>query len=215
MNNLDVYFSCWVQLLRRRSGNAEPDTLDSGTERLQNVRTSIASDRPLGQRMTLKSATPATRPRSPLSYTSTRLNLNALLTSMSAKPLPPLPSLENKLYVEVFSHRSIRHGRYKAHPQYGDSDRLSIMGETAVHYSVVEDLFRSKEKMSSEAIKVSVLIPTANCIWFCLQSQTQDFMDGEEISRYATEYKMIDKIICTPEASPGLQTREVNILICC
>lgn len=84
--------------------------------------------------------------------------------NISAQALPRLPSLKNELYVEVFTHRSVRDGRYKPHPEFGDSDRLAFMGETAVRYSVVEEFFRSEENLTSEEIKVSFFDQATDCI---------------------------------------------------
>lgn len=75
---------------------------------------------------------------------------------MALHPDPPaLPVLANDLYLEVFTHRSIRHEKYKPLTEFGDGGRLAVMGEEAIRYAVAGDCFHSDDTPSGKDIKVS------------------------------------------------------------
>lgn len=69
---------------------------------------------------------------------------------------PPLPKLGGDVILEVFTHRSLRFsGALLAEDsEYGDNERLAILGEKVLEAAVTDTLFRKRPMLKAEEIEV-------------------------------------------------------------
>lgn len=70
--------------------------------------------------------------------------------------LPAIPRLSGDLILTVFTHRSLR---FPGAPmdddsEYGDSDRLAVLGEKALDIAVTDALFRKRPMLKSNELRV-------------------------------------------------------------
>ena len=70
--------------------------------------------------------------------------------------LPAIPRISGDLILTVFTHRSLR---FPGAPrdddaEYGDSDRLAVLGEKALDMAVTDALWRKRPMLKAEEIQV-------------------------------------------------------------
>jgi hypothetical protein len=65
-------------------------------------------------------------------------------------PLPSLPTLSGDLALEVFTHESLRRDGLFVHSDFGDRERLSLLGENALRYAITKAHFRSKPALRAK-----------------------------------------------------------------
>ena len=70
--------------------------------------------------------------------------------------LPPLPKLTGEIILEVFTHRSLRFpgAPINEDSEYGDNERLAILGEKALETAVTDTLFRKRPMLKAHEIEV-------------------------------------------------------------
>lgn len=82
---------------------------------------------------------------------------NALKRSWSrhngAQSVPPLPKINGDVILEVFTHKSLR--VVHVNEEYGDNERLALLGGAFLEAAVTESLFRSKPALKADDIRVS------------------------------------------------------------
>lgn len=72
--------------------------------------------------------------------------------------LPSLPKLPGDIVLEVFTHRSLRFpgAPINEDSEYGDNERLAILGEKAMETAVTDTLFRKRPMLKAFEIEVSI-----------------------------------------------------------
>ena len=75
-------------------------------------------------------------------------------------PLPSLPKLIGEIILEVFTHRSLRFpgAPINEDSEYGDNERLAILGEKVLETAVTDTLFRKKPLLKGSDIEVCILL---------------------------------------------------------
>ncbi|KAJ8084483.1 hypothetical protein PM082_003253 [Marasmius tenuissimus] len=113
--------------------------------------------------------------------------------SMSGDDLPPLPPIrDTDLHLAVFTHSSISRGD-EANDQWGDTGRLSVLGENAMEMTIARELFRHKPLLSKLA----------------MEEQRANITNPENYDRWITSYKLDKKLGCSPGINP-LETSEAS-----
>lgn len=72
------------------------------------------------------------------------------------RQLPTIPKLTGEIILEVFTHRSLRfpNAPIDEDSEYGDSERLAVLGEKVLEAAVTDTLFRKKPMMKGGDIEV-------------------------------------------------------------
>jgi dsRNA-specific ribonuclease len=65
--------------------------------------------------------------------------------------LPALPKISGDIILDVFTHKSLRHGTQET---YGDSDRLADLGEKILEMTATSALFNQDPVLSAADISV-------------------------------------------------------------
>ena len=75
-----------------------------------------------------------------------------------AGALPPLPKIEGDvdLFLDVFTHNSLRMESAPMNEEYGNTDRLAELGASTLKLAVATHFFRQKPLLSADEIAVSV-----------------------------------------------------------
>ena len=78
------------------------------------------------------------------------------MKSPAPVPVPPIPKLQGEIILEVFTHRSIRFpsAPINQDSEYGDSDRLTVLGEKVLEAAVTDALFRKRPMLKGGDIEV-------------------------------------------------------------
>jgi dsRNA-specific ribonuclease len=66
---------------------------------------------------------------------------------------PPLPKINGDVILEVFTHKSLRVAH--VNEEYGDNERLALLGSAFLEAVVTESLFRLKPTLEADDIKAS------------------------------------------------------------
>jgi dsRNA-specific ribonuclease len=75
---------------------------------------------------------------------------------MAAAGLPPLPKIEGDvdLFLDVFTHNSLRMPSAPMNEEYGNTDRLAELGANVLRLAVATHFFRKKPLLQSKEINV-------------------------------------------------------------
>ncbi|KAK1233668.1 hypothetical protein PQX77_003163 [Marasmius sp. AFHP31] len=95
--------------------------------------------------------------------------------------------------IGVFSHSSLSRGDGALNDQWGDTDRLSFLGENVMEMTIAKELFLQKpplRKLEMEAKRAEVTHP-------------------DNYDRWITNYKLDKKLVCIPGIDP-LETHEAK-----
>ena len=69
--------------------------------------------------------------------------------------LPDIPRLSGDIILEVFTHRSIRFAGAPLNEEYGDNDRLALLGEKAFNLAITDAMFRKRPMLKADELDVS------------------------------------------------------------
>ncbi len=87
------------------------------------------------------------------SPTPTALKRQRSTTTMSN--FPPLPKLPGEVILDVYTHKSLRFpGAPSDDSEYGDNERLAILGEKVLETAVTDTLFRKRPMLKADEIEV-------------------------------------------------------------
>lgn len=75
-----------------------------------------------------------------------------------AASLPPLPKIEGDvdLFLDVFTHNSLRMQSAPMNEEYGNTDRLAVLGATVLRLAIATHFFRKKPQLSAEDIEKEI-----------------------------------------------------------
>jgi len=74
---------------------------------------------------------------------------------MSNDSLPPIPTIRDAdMQLAVFTHHSLSRGD-DANDQWGDTDRLAVLGEKVMEMAIATELFRRRPMLSKPDMEVS------------------------------------------------------------
>jgi dsRNA-specific ribonuclease len=81
------------------------------------------------------------------------------MESPAPAPLPSLPKLSADVILEVFTHRSLRFpgAPINEDSEYGDNERLAILGEKVLETAITDTLFRKKPMLKGLDIEACLL----------------------------------------------------------
>jgi len=71
--------------------------------------------------------------------------------------LPDLPYLDAAIALDVYAHSSLYYDGKPVNGEYGDNQRLSILGEAVLNMAVTQSLFCKKPLKSAETIVVRLV----------------------------------------------------------
>ncbi|KAI0689885.1 ribonuclease III domain-containing protein [Cytidiella melzeri] len=122
-------------------------------------------------------------------------------TSSGAKmsALPSIPKLNGEVLLDVFTHRSLR---FQGAPlddssEYGDNIRLAVLGKAILHAAAIDTLFKKRPMLKADEI----------------EEQLKVALSLENVERWLKEYKLRDKLRCSPDAVALLdRPDEMNLL---
>lgn len=88
------------------------------------------------------------------------------MESPTPTQVPPIPKLQGEIILEVFTHRSLRfHGApLDQDSEYGDNERLAVLGEKVLEAAVTDALFRQRPMLKGTDIEVGPSIPQPRTI---------------------------------------------------
>jgi dsRNA-specific ribonuclease len=69
-------------------------------------------------------------------------------------PLPELPYLDAAIALDVYAHKSLHYEGKPVNEEYGDNQRLVILGEAVLNMVVTQRLFCKKPMKAAEMIAV-------------------------------------------------------------
>ncbi|PCH33926.1 hypothetical protein WOLCODRAFT_22338 [Wolfiporia cocos MD-104 SS10] len=130
------------------------------------------------------------RPRSP-----------SIVNAMDTPPLTPVPQLHGDIILEVFTHKSLRFPGAPTNEdsEYGDSERLSLLGEKVLEVAITFALFNKRPLLKAHDI----------------ESRRDDILADEQIDKWVVSYKMREKVRCAPDKFDDLKTpKETRALFC-
>lgn len=146
-------------------------------------------------------------PQSPPSSSLKRSRSVANTQGSMARPSKDikLPGLSGDITLEVYTHRSLRFtGTPQEMSEYGDNDRLALMGERAMDTAVTDALFRKKPMLSATDI----------------ENQRAEILSHKSVEQWVDHFKMMDKLRCTLDVLQGMQdsrdkrAKEAHHLFC-
>ena len=70
--------------------------------------------------------------------------------------LPDLPYLDASMALNVYAHSSLHYEGKPVNEEYGDNQRLAVLGEVVLSTAVTQRLFSTKPMKSAETIVVSM-----------------------------------------------------------
>ncbi|KAI0068287.1 hypothetical protein BV25DRAFT_1867295 [Artomyces pyxidatus] len=105
--------------------------------------------------------------------------------------LPPLPPIEGEMMLEIFTHRDLSFGQNE---EFGDSERLSVIGQRVLAMVVSVVLFEKRPMLSASDLKMIVPGSTALDDW-------------------VTQYGLRKKVRCAPDKREDLNGPEETELL--
>ncbi|KZT02407.1 ribonuclease III [Laetiporus sulphureus 93-53] len=120
-------------------------------------------------------------------------------TNMDAPP--PAPKLRGDIILEVFTHKSLRFpgAPTNEESEYGDNERLSVLGEKVLETAVTFTLFNKKPMIKAQEI----------------ESQRMEVLSDANYNNWVINYKLREKVRCSPDAVATLTNpKETNLLFC-
>ncbi|OBZ79351.1 Ribonuclease 3 [Grifola frondosa] len=105
---------------------------------------------------------------------------------MDTSALPRIPQLSGDIILEVFTHKSLRFPGAPTNEDtdYGDSDRLSVIGETMLDGAVKIALFKMRPMLKAHEMKPSA------------QSKRDDILSADNVASWVNGYKLKEKVRC-------------------
>lgn len=72
--------------------------------------------------------------------------------------LPPIPNIDgdNNILLDVYTHISLCLSNLPVNEEYGDTDRLAVLGAVTLDFSVTRYLFLLKPHLSTTEIRVCI-----------------------------------------------------------
>ncbi|EIN13931.1 hypothetical protein PUNSTDRAFT_29547, partial [Punctularia strigosozonata HHB-11173 SS5] len=111
--------------------------------------------------------------------------------------VPPLPDLAGDIFLEVFTHRSLRFPGAPMNDDFGDSERLAVLGAKVLEMITTNCLFCKKPMLKADEI----------------EAQTNEILSEANVDAWLSAYKIREKLRCAPDALSTLNTpRESQIL---
>ncbi|GJE85783.1 ribonuclease 3 [Phanerochaete sordida] len=124
------------------------------------------------------------------------------MDSPAPVPIPPIPKLQGEIILEVFTHRSIRFpgAPVNQDSEYGDNDRLAVLGEKVLEAAVTDALFRKRPMLKGSDI----------------EKRRKEILLPSNIHSWVTSYKLRDKVRCSADAVEQLSDpQEMALLFNC
>lgn len=116
--------------------------------------------------------------------------------SSNPSPLPLAPKLENEVYMEVYTHPSIKPPYGFRNDNFGDSARLAELGSHVLPMVVTWCLFSKQPLLTADEIK----------------RNRAEILSDANINSWLTGYKMRENIRAGPEVTSKLDTPEVCLV---
>ncbi|KAI0049040.1 hypothetical protein FA95DRAFT_1557309 [Auriscalpium vulgare] len=101
-------------------------------------------------------------------------------------PLPALPTLSGEVLFETFSHRDLSSGALN--DDFGNADRLSALGASALALVVTQALFDRRPMLSADD----------------LPNAAEEKMSDETLDEWVTKYDLREKVQCAPDVRDSL-----------
>ncbi|KAI0961970.1 hypothetical protein AcV7_000925 [Taiwanofungus camphoratus] len=122
-------------------------------------------------------------------------------TSNTMDALPPVPKLHGEIILEVFTHSSLRFPGAPTNEdsEYGNGERLSVLGEKILEAAVTSALFSKRPMLKADDIK----------------AQRDGVLSEANVESWIIGYKLRERVRCSPDALQSLNTpNEARILFC-
>ncbi|KAI0048334.1 hypothetical protein FA95DRAFT_1678383 [Auriscalpium vulgare] len=116
-------------------------------------------------------------PPNVLPASSKRPRPSNTIATMSHR-LPPLPTLQGEVMLEIFMHRSLSSG--SLNEDFGDSERLATIGKRVLSMAVAQILFDKRPMLDATGMEVEFEAKTAY----------------ETIDEWVTNYQLREKVRC-------------------
>jgi len=120
---------------------------------------------------------------------------------MAAASPPPLPKIAGDvdLFLDVFTHNSLRMHNAPMNEEYGNTDRLALLGATVLRLVVATHFFRKKPQLNSKEINVSAL-PSLSSAGFAdlLQEEVDFHLTDKTVDEWMSLYNLKTKIRIAP-----------------
>jgi len=139
-------------------------------------------------------------------------------------PLPDLPYLDAAIALDVYAHSSLHYVGKPINEEYGDNERLAILGETVLSMAVTQSLFYKKPLKSAAAIAVRLSFEADFVGWivialcfYCyflmlIQEERQLVTSDANIHIWVEAYKMKSRLAFAPSALEATKTETVSHL---
>lgn len=128
-------------------------------------------------------------------------------------PLPSIPRLSGDIILEVFTHRSLRFlgAPINDDSEFGDNDRLALLGEKSFEIAVTDALFRKRPMLKADEIEASGLIfhCRQGALTVGIQSQREEWASPTAIENWVTGYKLRDKLRFSRDAVESIRDFQV------
>jgi len=111
--------------------------------------------------------------------------------------IPPAPKLRGDIILEVFTHKSLRFPGAPVNEEYGDNVRLAVLGQKVLECAATYTLFNRRPMLNADEITM----------------RRDEALSDENIQNWITTYGFREKVRCTPDALPTLDTPEENRLL--
>ena len=129
--------------------------------------------------------------------------------------LPPLPKLTGDIILDVFTHRSLRFpgAPISEDSEYGDNERLAVLGEKALETAVTDTLFKKRPMLKAADIEVRILM--SYCFWPLTfyripQKERKELLSSTNIEHWIVTYRLREKLRCAPDVVEKLKEPEVR-----
>ncbi|KAF7436492.1 hypothetical protein PC9H_003325 [Pleurotus ostreatus] len=100
---------------------------------------------------------------------------------MADRPLPPIPKIDDPiLFLDVYTHKSIRETKNQ---DYGDTQRLSILGGKVFNFTVANVLFFERPMIPADE----------------MTEKLRDLTSDTQIQAWVDSYKLKDRLLYTQE----------------
>lgn len=90
------------------------------------------------------------------------------METLAPQQLPSLPKLSADIILEVFTHRSLQFSGKPINEdsEYGDNERLAILGKTILEAAVTDVFFSKKPLLRHSEIQVCIFFEAVSSITF-------------------------------------------------